>query len=407
MLRDNRRDGNGARFANVFKPLLQAETLPPAAYTSQAFYDAELKHLFARTWNFFGHESRIPNPGDFFTETFLGVPLLFVRNRGGQVKTFANSCRHRGTRVAKGAGNCRGFRCPYHFWNYDLDGRLRGAVGMDQTQEFDAEEYGLIEFETQCRCGFIFVRLGEEAGSVDAHLGDMPEQLAAYRCENLVLADRVEFDVACNWKNHIENSVEDFHVPMVHSTTLNKLEGGYEHFSPETRGNWLVMRERHAGTRALLNEDVRHALPRIPGLYGHAAEGTNFVCLFPSTLIALTVDCVWYVELSPQGPHRTRVTLGGCFPRESMAEADFAERAAYYFKRWKIAVSEDNDITEQQLLGLKSPFAQPGRLSHLEPLIPQMAAWWVSKMMESTNALPLDPDEAALPGDLRACSHPV
>lgn len=376
---------NEASYQAVFQPIDSVKSLPPWCYTTEEFFAAEVEHIFMKTWNFFGNESRIPSPGDYFCEMFLDIPLIVARGKDGKIRAFSNSCRHRGARLIEGEGNTKVFRCPYHWWVYDLDGKLRSAVGMRDVVNFDHAKNGLVEFPVETWDGFIFVRFVQDGPSLADHLGDLPEQMAAYDCGNLVETKRIDFLVKCNWKNHIENSVEDYHVPMVHSGTLNKLEGGYEHFNPPTTGNWLNMRERHAGTRALLREDAHHALPRIPGIHGHAAEGTNFVCLFPCTLLALTVDSVWYVRLAPYGPHSTRVTLGTLFPRASVERPDFAEKAAYYYKRWVVAVAEDNEITETQLEGLKSPFASSGRLSRDEPVVPQMGAWWARVVLNGVN----------------------
>jgi len=359
----------------------ESETLPPWCYTSPEFFRAEIDCIFRRSWNFFGRVDQVPNPGDYFTRELAGVPLIIVRDRGGEIRAFANTCRHRGTLVASGEGNCRSFVCPYHGWVYGLDGALRGGRGLKTIASFDPSKHGLKEFRVESWGGYIFVSFDDEIESLDLWLGNLPAQMRSYDCENFRLCRRVEFDVACNWKSHIENSVEDYHVPLVHSYTLQKIQGGYEHSYPETRGNWLVMRERHDGTRALLVEDLEHALPRIATLEGHAAEGTNFVCLFPSTLLAFTVDSMWYIELYPQGPHLTKLAVGMCFPASTIARADFEQKSAYYFKRWITAVSEDNGITELQLRGLRSPFARTGRFTTLEPLIPRMGRWWVDKVL--------------------------
>ena len=50
-------------------------------------------------------------------------------------------------------------------------------------------------------------------------------------------------------------------------------------------------------------------------------------------------------------------------------------------KRWDTTLGEDNDISARQQRGLSSPFAQPGRLSHLEPLVPELAQWWLNRIL--------------------------
>jgi phenylpropionate dioxygenase-like ring-hydroxylating dioxygenase large terminal subunit len=376
-----------ANYAQVGLPLDHAVTLQPWCYTSEEFFRAEVDGIFMHAWNFFGRAERLPNPGDFFTVDFVGVPVLIVRDQQKRLRAFANTCRHRGTQLVCGEGNRRAFACPYHAWTYGLDGSLRGGRGIDDLPNFDKSENGLKEFRLETWGGFIFVNFDDHAESLADWLGDLPQQMASYDCENFVLCKSAEFDVACNWKSHIENSVEDYHVPHVHSYTLQQIQGGYEHFYPTTRGNWLVMRERHEGTRALLAEDSAYALPRIATVQGHAAEGTNFVCLFPCTLLAFTTDSMWYIELHPRGPWSTSLTVGMCFPKSSVERPDFAEKSAYYYKRWVKAVGEDNGITELQLRGLRSSFARQGRITDLEPLIPQMGRWWIDRVMRQHQAV--------------------
>src|SRR4051812_49844100 len=89
----------------VRRPLLEAETLPPACYTSEEFFKREVETIFLREWNFIGRADAIPNAGDYFTVDFVGVPLLVMRGEDRQVRVFVNSCRHRGSKVATGKGN--------------------------------------------------------------------------------------------------------------------------------------------------------------------------------------------------------------------------------------------------------------------------------------------------------------
>ena len=370
-----------ASYAGIRLPAVQAQTLPPWCYTSEAFYRAEIEHMFMKVWNFLGRVDRIPNPGNYFTVEYVGVPLVILRDRDGELRAFANTCRHRGARVASGEGNCRAFKCPYHGWVYGLDGRLRGADGMEHTENFERADYGLVPVRIETWGGFIFVNFDDEAGSLIDYLGDFPEEMASYDCENLRLVRRKEFDVLdFNWKIHIENAMEEYHVPVVHGISINLKE--VRHGITETEGSWCTIREKHEGTRALLEEDKAQALPRITTLAGSPAEGTHFVCLYPSTMLGMTVDCVWYIELHPKGPHRTAVTVGSCFPKETITRSDFEDKVAYYYKRWDKSITEDNDIAEVQHIGLNSPLARPGRLSHLEPLIPQMAAWWIDWVVD-------------------------
>src|SRR5687767_6439820 len=101
-------------YSNVRLPVMEAETLPPWCYFSEAFYQREVARIFTKVWNFIGRADQIPKPGDYFTVEFVGNPIIVVRDAGGQLRAFANTCRHRGTVLVDGEGHCSTFACPYH-----------------------------------------------------------------------------------------------------------------------------------------------------------------------------------------------------------------------------------------------------------------------------------------------------
>ena len=75
---------NPRHYEAVRRPLLDAETLPAWCYTSPAFYKREVDRIFMKVWNFVGSVHRIPNPGDYFALTFVGIPLIILRDGDGK-----------------------------------------------------------------------------------------------------------------------------------------------------------------------------------------------------------------------------------------------------------------------------------------------------------------------------------
>ena len=186
-----------ASFANVFKPVEEAESLPPWCYTSQEFYDLEVKNLFMQVWNFFGHVDQVSNPGDFITVNFVGIPLIIVRGEDGEIRAFANSCRHRGTPVADGSGNCRAFVCPYHGWVFQLDGTLHSCPGMEKTIGFDKVGNGLIPLRLETFGCFMFINFDNDAEPLIDYLGDFPDIMGSYGLDDLRLVRKLEHEVPC------------------------------------------------------------------------------------------------------------------------------------------------------------------------------------------------------------------
>src|SRR5438132_1361081 len=84
-------------------------------FVNEEIYRREQEQIFARAWLFVGHASQIPRPGDFLTSSMGEESVILCRDRGGRIRVFLNSCRHRGMKVCRyDEGNTVEFQCPYH-----------------------------------------------------------------------------------------------------------------------------------------------------------------------------------------------------------------------------------------------------------------------------------------------------
>src|SRR5580704_6284520 len=105
-----------------------APMLPKQCYTSPAFFEFEREAVFARNWVCVGRTDQLAEPGDAFSFWVAGEPLIIVRGAAGDIRAMAGVCQHRGHVLSCGGDHPKGlFRCPLHFWTYDLQGRLVGA----------------------------------------------------------------------------------------------------------------------------------------------------------------------------------------------------------------------------------------------------------------------------------------
>jgi phenylpropionate dioxygenase-like ring-hydroxylating dioxygenase large terminal subunit len=365
-------------YATTRRPVMQAETLPPAAYTSREFYDREVERIFMREWNFMGRADHIARPGDYAALDYVGIPLILSRDKDGALHALINSCRHRGSVVAEGEGNCRAFRCPYHSWVYDLDGRLLRATEMDRTADWDPARYPLRSARLETWGGFLFVSFDAAAPSLREYLGDLPGKLESYRLEDMICVRRKSYRIACNWKLFVENAMEELHIPTVHRKTIQQNTPMETHEPEKADGQYCALFSTHEGTMALLKGDA--GFPPIPTRRGKAATGTYFVMLYPSTMLGVTSDCMWYLELRPQGPAETTLIHGACFPTATVARPDFDDVAQNYFNRWETTTLEDIEASERQQRGLSSPFSARGRFSHHEVLVHEIDNWVLDRV---------------------------
>lgn len=195
--------------------------LPPEAYHSESWFRREQRQLFARTWNFAGEARDLPNVGDYLTCDLGGGPILLVRDESRTLRAFHNLCRHRGAKLLDDQGNCRAITCPYHRWQYRLDGALDN-VPQQQTQlpGLDPEDWGLVPAALAVWRGLLFVNPDGTAPAFEPWLAGMQDVLAGYHPDRLsVLAEGV-FEFRANWKFYIENHVDWYHLWYTHPQTL-------------------------------------------------------------------------------------------------------------------------------------------------------------------------------------------
>ena len=369
-------------YEGVRKPLLEAETMPAFTYTSPEFYQREVERVWRKTWNFIGSADQIRNKGDYFTLNFAGVPTIVLRDHDSKIRAFANTCRHRGSELLEGKGNCKLIVCPYHSWTYDLSGNLRGTPEMDKTLNFNKADYGLIPIAIDTWGNFLFINFDKNPEPLKKHLGDLPEKLAPYRLENMALARRKAFEMDCNWKLFVENAKESYHIGTVHRATINQYASakaaGY--WVEKATGDYVVTFAQHEGSMALLKG--AKGFPVIESLEGRReAGGTYAPLIYPSTYLACTIDCAWYLEMHPISPSKTYMVHGALFPRDRLDRPDFEEVAKNYYHRWDVTIEEDILASVRQQRGLETPFAPPGRFSHREPLVHEIDNWVVDRVI--------------------------
>ena len=184
-------------------------------YTDPAIYQLELDRILTRNWFLAGHVSQIREPGDFFVTRMANESAIVVRGSDGNVKAFANVCRHRGSLVClQTSGSVRKFECPYHGWMYDIDGRLTAARAMPP--EFDKKSYGLLPVSLEILGGLIFIAFTDKPPSLHGARRDLAEPFRMFGFENLKVAASKAYPIAANWKLAVENYQECYHCATAH-----------------------------------------------------------------------------------------------------------------------------------------------------------------------------------------------
>ena len=205
--------------------------IPVTAYTDEAQFQAERQAVFFESPIAVALSLEIPRPGDFLTQTIMGKPLLFTRDKEGVLHCFINVCRHRGAKVcAAEKGHRSRFSCPYHAWTYSNKGELIGVYGEASFGEVDRASMGLAELPCDERSGVIFACLTPgKPLDLDNWLGEFAEKLAHQNLEQWHLYTE-RFLSGAGWKATLDGYLEVYHHDSVHGKTVG----------PYTVGNLLV-----------------------------------------------------------------------------------------------------------------------------------------------------------------------
>lgn len=204
----------------------RAETLPARCYTDPAYLEQETNRIFRRTWQLVGRLDQVFEAGRYFTTEVAGEPLLIVRDGQGELRGFHNVCRHRASILATGlGGQCEQFRCPYHGWTYELNGKLIGTPDFQGVENFDRLAYGLAPIQLETWEQFIFAKLDATAPySLTDWLADIPQLTRHLNADRMQLVERRDYVIECNWKVYVDNYVEGYHVPIVHPSLMRELD---------------------------------------------------------------------------------------------------------------------------------------------------------------------------------------
>ena len=177
--------------------------VPVEPCVSPEYFAAEREQLFRKVWMNLGHESELPDPGDYVVKPMptLGVEVLLVRDKDGRIGAYYNVCAHRNNKVVRDSvrGNCKGFSCGFHCWHYDLQGRLVNVPDEEQFIEFDKRDYGLRQLAVDTWENFIFVYpTPDPPQSLRQWLGEIDVDVAGGPLTGLIPTARFRAQVEVN-----------------------------------------------------------------------------------------------------------------------------------------------------------------------------------------------------------------
>lgn len=393
-----------ARIAAIVARQPAAHSLDQALYNSPEAFRHDIERIFFRHWILAGHASGAAEPGHWFTHEMGDESVIIVRGRDGQLRGFANVCRHRGSRICTASsGRSSVLVCPYHAWSYNLDGSLRSARHMPA--DFDRTQYGLKPIHLAVIEGLVFISLAEAPLSLDPARAAITAAFGPYGRGSAKVAHRETYRVEANWKLAVENYLECYHCTPSHpeysklhalEQPLDMIESLNVAMEARTRGLGLAIPsvDRRIGSasgdasvfifRYALYDGVetggpdgRPVAPLMGGFAGYDGGVTSAHCAPSSFFIAYPDHGVLYrfIPLTPCSSTMELVWL---------VRGDAREGIDYDLDRltwlWRVTTEADKRITEDNQRGVNSRYYEPGPYAPVEPNAIGWIDWYLGEV---------------------------
>ena len=304
-----------------------------------------MRPIMSSRWLCLGRSEDLPVPGGWLRAPLTRAGVLVTRGADQQLRAFHAVCTHRGSALfdagAPDEGEAARFTCPYHNFEFELDGRACAQV----------PDLAPVRIETAH--GFVFVTLDEAAPALAEALGETPPWLARADLAHAHLkrAHRVAYDVAARWTIVVENFQESLHFASVHpaleALTPSALAETWMPAAGAT-GPWL------GGTMPLVEsaETVSLSGKRNGRPFLVPEEDRRVVhdaMRFPNLLTSLQPDYLLTFLLFPVGPGVTRV-VASTYVHEDAPDGALDDVTAF----WARVHEEDRIACERQERGMSS-----------------------------------------------------
>ncbi|SLN55076.1 Naphthalene 1,2-dioxygenase subunit alpha [Roseovarius albus] len=353
--------------------------LPTKAYTSQEWFDREMRDIFSKTWRYAGFMEDVSEPGQYISVQAGLNNIFIVMGRDRRLRAFHNICRHRGTQLIRAVGKTqKALTCPYHDWTYDLEGNLISVP--EEHEEFgkvDKACHGLKPASVDIWKSMIFVHPDPDAAPITDWFGPVEEHIGPHVPEELIEYEeaRNSYEIKANWKIVVENYIDVYHLSHLHSGTLQMYDqkAAEYHWQGDHYMFWEPPVPEYAE-----NQDAKLPAPRV---IPEDQNGAWVPMLWPGIGIGSAEDGWNIFIIEPLGPALTRVhnrsrvanVSEWAFSKQAMKSSSFWNNFGLSGKyEGNDASSEDDpmaggDFTaediyacEQQQASLNSPYFETG-----------------------------------------------
>lgn len=199
--------------------------LPKDDQSSAAFARFEEERLWPYVWQIACRLEEIPNVGDFVTYEVVDDSIIVVRSSETEVKAFHNVCPHRGRQLTEGCGKARMFKCRFHGWEFDLDGKNALVIDRkDFGDYFSDADIALKPVRVDMWGGFVFINMDPDCEPLADFLAPVDDYCGKFNFQNLRYRYYKTAIMPCNWKTGMGFFNEFYHVQQSHPQLIEHME---------------------------------------------------------------------------------------------------------------------------------------------------------------------------------------
>jgi len=287
--------------------------------------------------------SKAVRPGRMQAQTLLELPLVICRDSQGRLAALRDLCPHRAMPLSFGRFDGARLECPYHGWQFDMDGRCRHIPTLVDDGDLQTEKIGVRTYPACDQDGYVWVYIPDMQG-LPAVLPDIPKLPVLSEQYQLL---HISTMLTCSIDNGIVGLLDPAHGPFVHQSVWWRSRASIHEKSK-------VFEPLPAGFRMRAHSPSRNSAPyKLLGLAG-APVTTTIDFVLPNLRLELVQAGRWWFS--------SRATVTPI--TQDQCRIDFC--AAWNCFRWVpflpmlvrgfagVFLNQDKRAMERQALGLRS-----------------------------------------------------
>ena len=379
-------------------------------YKDEAIFDLEIEKIYMNSWLLAGHESQIPNTGDYFLFSLLTESVIIIRGKDGVIRAFMNVCRHRGSHIClESQGNIKRLTCPYHAWTYNLEGALVAAKNL--SSNIDKDNLSLHHCSVDVIEGLIMINFSDNPTSLKMMKQELSEPMQMFGMKDLKIAAHRSYSIQANWKLSVENYNECYHCAPAHPEYSKSHSLKFDESSEEYQSAQKLMKdsltqcgmkdynisaehedqiesqEQYAYHRYALfdgyltgSENGQGLAPLIGAITDYNPGASDFSLGPVSFLLAYSDHVVAYV-FTPVEHHASQCDVYWMVDKTAKEGVDYdLERLVWL---WDATTKADERIIANNQKGVNSRKYTSGPFSEKESTEKRFISWYLDQLRET------------------------